>query len=374
MLIGIEASRANRLQKTGVEWYAYHLIQSLKALPEAQKHSWMLYANDPLSMGLEKGPSNWHERRLSWPPKYLWTQARLTLEMMMRPPQVLFVPAHVLPRAIPKHSVVTIHDVGFHRYPELYKPRQVAYHEWSTKDILRRASRILTVSAYSKQELVDFYGADPSKIFVTHLGLDFSRLGPIEDAKADAILSAWKIPQPFFLAVGRLERKKNIATLIAAFEKLKHQRGKGDETHLVLVGQPGAGYDEIEALANKPAVRKFIKIVGYVSEEEKRALLTKALALVHPSWYEGFGLPPLEAMACGAPVISSLGGSLPEIVGMNHALWFSPGDPDTLADHMNHLLEDKSTRADLIKRGAEWVKQYTWENTAKKTLDLLTKW
>ncbi len=374
MLIGIEASRANRLQKTGVEWYAYHLIQNLKLLPEASLHSWLLYSNEILSQGLEKGPRNWHERRLAWPPKYLWTQARLSLEMMFRPPEVLFVPAHVLPRVIPKRSVVTIHDIAFHHFPQLYKPRQVQYHEWSTKDIVKRADRIITVSGFSKQELVESYGVNPDKVCVTHLGMETKHLKPARPERIQELLDAWQIHGKYFVFIGRLERKKNVTTLLQAFAIFKEQQGKDDDTNLVLVGQPGAGYEEIERLAADEKIQKFVHLIGYVSEEEKAALLSGAVALVHPSWYEGFGLTPLEAMACGCPVICSRAASLPEVVGIENALWFEPGDPETCAWHMEHMLNEPLSREELIKRGEVWVKRFTWEETARQTLRYLTEW
>jgi hypothetical protein len=112
MIIGIDASRANRPKKTGVEWYSYHLIQHLKRLSGAANHSWLLYGNTPLTHGLEIGPPAWHEIALTWAPKYLWTQIRLSYEMWRRPPDVLYVSSHVLPRIIPRRSVVVIHAVG----------------------------------------------------------------------------------------------------------------------------------------------------------------------------------------------------------------------------------------------------------------------
>jgi len=371
MILGIEASRANRPQKTGVEWYAHHLIQALKKLPESAAHSWLLYSNTPLMQGLEIGSSNWHERRLPWPPKYLWTQIRLSLEMLFRPPDVLFVPAHVLPRIIPRRSVVTLHDVGFHRFPQLYKPRQVAIHEYATKDILRRASRIITVSAFSKQELMDCYQADPEKIIVTHLGIDHSRYQSMAPEAAEKILRHWLIQSPFFVFIGRLERKKNVSTLVRAFNVFKEKRDGADPTELVLVGQPGAGYEEIEQAIGESPWRDKIKIVGYVTEEEKVALLSKAIALVHPSWYEGFGLTPLEAMACGCPVICSHTASLPEVVGENNVLWFEPGDAEGLSDQLSAINDQRST---FIERGLQWVKRYTWDETARQTLEVLTRW
>lgn len=384
MLIGIEASRANRLQKTGVEWYAYHLIQAMKKQQEAAGHSWVLYGNAPLGMGLEKGPANWHERELAWPPRYGWTQLRLSYEMMRKPTEVLFVPAHVLPRIVPKRTVVTIHDVGFHRHPELYTgfnslpalhtsaPRR--FFEWSTRDIVRRASRIITVSAFSKRELIDGYGADPERIFVTHLGIDHEKYTPKSREDCVSALARVRIASPYLLTIGRLETKKNVCTLIEAFTRYKLSRGIGDPLQLVLVGLPGAGYEAIRVAIAASPVRNEIRELGYVSEEEKIALLSQAEALVHPSWYEGFGFTPLEAMACGCPVIVSHAGSLPEVVGLENALWFAPHDPESIERAIGRCAEDPVLRADLRKRGLEWVKKYAWEMTAKKTLPLLTDW
>jgi len=372
MLIGIEASRANRQKKTGVEWYAYFLIQKLKSLTESQKHSWLLYSNTPLAMGLERGPSNWHETRLSWFPKYLWTQIRLSFEMWRRSPEVLFVPAHVLPRVIPKRTVVTIHDIGFHHFPELYKPIQRWYHEWSTRDILHRASRIITVSEFSKRELVESYYADASKIFVTHLGIDHERYQPLSAEQCEPILQKFRVPKPFVLFIGRLERKKNVATLVKAFHRYKEVRGIGDPMQLVLVGQPGVGYQEIEEAIRGGESTTAIHLLGYASEEEKVALLSSATALIHPSLYEGFGLTPLEAMACGLPVICSHAGSLPEVVGIENALWFDPGDVDALVRALGHLIDDPSLGATLRERGLAWCQRYTWQQTAEQTLLLLT--
>ncbi len=384
MIIGIEASRANRPQKTGVEWYAYQVIQGMKALPEAHDHSWLLYGNASLTNGLEQGPENWHEVRLRWPPKYLWTQLRLSYEMWRRPPELLFVPAHVLPRVIPKRTVVTIHDVGFHRWPDLYPgfnrvpgittsaPRR--FFEWSTRDIIKRASRILTVSVFSKQEIVEAYGADPERIFVTPLGLDHTRYRRASPESCEPVLNRLRIITPFFLSVGRKEKKKNLETMVQAFERFKYARGMGDPFQLVLVGPSGIGAQELERRILASPARDFIQQIGYVSEEEKVALLSTASALIHASWYEGFGLPLLEAMACGCPVICSRVAALPEVVGEEQAWWFDPADPDALAHQMTRCLSDTQDRETRRAAGLNWVQRYRWEETARHTLDFLTRW
>lgn len=374
MIIGIEASRANRLQKTGVEWYAYRVIQELKKLPEADRHSWLLYSNLPLAMGLERGPTNWHERRLSWPPKYMWTQIRLSWEMAKRPPEILFVPAHVLPRFIPKRTVVTVHDIGFHRMPSLYKPQQVAYHEATTRDIVKRASRIITVSQFSRRELIEGYNADPARITVTHLGVDHERYRPADPAVIAAVLGRYRLAQPYLIYVGRLELKKNILTALEAFRRYKEARGVGDPMKLVFAGIPGMGFDAFQRAYHASGLGESVVFTGYVSEDEKIALLSGATALVHPSWYEGFGLTPLEAMACGCPVVCSSAASLPEVVGQENALWFEPQDVDALAQRLMEITDDRERRQTLIERGLAWVAQYDWAETARRTLPVLSEW
>lgn len=374
MLIGIEASRANRLQKTGVEWYAYRLIQAMKQDPMQDPHAWMMYSNTALSMGLERMPSNWHERRLAWPPKYLWTQIRLSLEMLSKPPEVLFVPAHVLPRFAPKRSVVTVHDVGFHKHPELYKPRQVSYHEWSTKDIVKSGAKIITVSEFCKQEIMDGYGVSADRITVTPLGVDHETYKPASTEVIAGMRTRLQIPEPYILFVGRLEAKKNVLALVEAFKRHKQSRGLGDPLHLVLAGLPGEGFDAIHKAIADSGFAEYFHITGYISEADKVALLSGALAYVQPSFYEGFGLPPLEAMACGSPVISSNAASLPEVVGEGNALFFDPLDVETLQAHIQTMLDESDTRTRLRDAGLAWAPRFRWDKTARQTLQTLTTW
>lgn len=372
MLIGIDTSRANRREKTGVEWYAYHLIQHLQKIDEARTHDWDLYTDRPLDSGLEKRPSNWHERFLVWPPKYAWTQARLSYEMWRRPPQVLFIPVHVLPRVIPARTVVTVHDVGFYRHPELYTPVQNRYQRWSTQDILKRASAVMTVSEYSRQELLHFLPVDPKKVIVTPLGVDSVRYKRLSLERVKPVLAALKVPTPFFLYIGRLEAKKNTLLLIEAFHRYKTDYGLGDPYQLVLAGVPGQQYDQIgRALARSP-VRDQIHVTGYVTEDQKIALLSSAAALIHPAWYEGFGLTPLEAMLCDCPVLCSRAASLPEVVGTGNALWFDPADAESLTHAMAQVVQHPEFCEPLRANGRAWASQFSWEETAAQTFQVLT--
>lgn len=372
MLIGIDASRANKTRKTGVEWYAWHVIQELKKITAEDGNSWVLYSNAPLEGGLEVCPKNWFERRLPWPLPYGWTQARLSAEMIRRPADVLFLPGSTLPRKGGRRTVVTVHDVGFARYPQLYKGRQVRIHRTAMKDIRRRADAILTVSEFSKREIVAAYGIPGAKIRVTYNGIDHERYRPL--ARREDIqerLARYRLAGPFFLAVGRLEAKKNIVNLIRGFGVFKSNVGSHDPTRLVLAGMPGYGIEEIrKEIARSPA-RDAIVELGYVPEADMPALMNAAQALIHPSWYEGFGIPPIQAMACGCPVICSSAGSLPEVVGEENALFFRPEDAPSMADDMRTLVQDTHLRERLRMRGIERAAAFTWARTAKETREAL---
>lgn len=374
MLIGIDASRANKPNRTGVEWYAYHLIQELKQITADGPHKWVLYSNEPLKDGLEKLPENWYEVRATWPPKYLWTKVRMSWEMWRRPTDVLFAPAHVLPPMRPERGVVTVHDVGFRRYPKLYTKKDIAYHERSTQLIAKSTARIITVSEFSGNEIASLYGIDTRRIAVTPLGVDHALYRPVDAETIRSLRQTHRLPHAYFLAIGRLEAKKNTVNLIKAFETFKARRGVGDPTHLVLAGLPGNGYEEIKkAIAASPQ-RTHIREIGYVNEEDKPALIAGARALVHISWYEGFGIPAVEAMACGCPVIAANNASLPEVIGEGNGIFVPPADNDATARAMDRVDSDDARRAELVKKGIARAAHYTWRRTAEATLPVLTDW
>jgi glycosyltransferase involved in cell wall biosynthesis len=375
MLIGIEASRANKPTKTGVEWYAWHVIQELKRLTEGDPHSWVLYTNAILHGGLEELPKNWYEMRAHWPFPFGWTQFRLSWELFRRHADVFFLPGSTMPRITPKRTVVTLHDIGFRRLPKLYKQRQVHIHDIAVKEAARRAARIITISEFTGQELVEAYGIDPSRIAITPLGVDHAMYRPIQDAAAiEACLSRHRVARPFFVTIGRMEAKKNIVNLIRAFTEFKKRRGVGDPYQLVLVGVPGFGYEEIKRAIASSTAKSHILELGYVPETDIPLLLNAAEALIHPSWYEGFGLPPVQAMASGCPVLSSTAASLPEVIGKDNAIFFAPDHMEAMIQAMERIASDADLRARLREAGIARAATYTWENTARMTLPVLTSW
>lgn len=374
MLIGIDATRANKPAKTGVEWYAWHVIQEMKRQTQGDGHSWILYANAVLSGGLEALPENWYEIRAKWPFKFGWTQFRLSYEMMKRPVDVLWMPGATLPRYLAKRIVVTEHDIGFHRFPKLYKPRQVHVHEHAMREAAKKATRLITVSEFSGREIAEVYGVDPAKIAITPLGVDHNLYRPIDDhSRIEERLRRYQLPQPYFLYVGRLETKKNIAFLVKAFTEFKNRRGVGDPHRLALVGIPGFGYDDIKRAIAASTFKSDILELGYVPETDLPYLMSGAEALVHPSLYEGFGLTPIQAMAAGCPVLSSNAASLPEVIG-DAGEYFSPQELEQCVIGMNRIVSEPGLKTKLREKGIVRAQAYTWERTASLTLPVLTRW
>ena len=168
-----------------------------------------------------------------------------------------------------------------------------------------------------------------------------------------------------------MEKKKNIANLIRGFTAWRESTNADME--LILAGLPGGGYEEIEKALSHSSVRDDIHILGYIDEQRKLQLMQEALIYIQPSYYEGFGLPPLEAMACGTPVIATLGNSMIEILGEDNAIFFAPEDQDALMKGLE-ILQGEKARANLIEKGLRRVREYTWKKTAEQTLEILTTW
>ncbi len=362
MILGIDVSRANKSQKTGTEAYAWQLIRALQKFipPDTEV---FLYTGAKLEPPLRPSIPRWKERVLSWPPRYLWTLGRLSFEMLRHPPELLWIPTHALPFFAPK-SIVTIHDVGFLARPELYKLRDRIYHLFSTRRIVRRAAHIITVSEFSKKEIIKYCGVSAEKISVTPLaaGADFY---PRQASEVKGVLAKYQINEPYFIFIGRLEKKKNIKGLVAAFAMF---RKRYQNSKLVLIGKPGFGWDDVRRLVPERSTLS----LGYAEAKDVPALLSGALALILPSFYEGFGIPMLEAFALGTPVIASNVASLPE-VGGDAALYFDPEKPEELSAIMARIYKEPELRAKLSRAGLERAKNYSWDKTAEATWEILKR-
>lgn len=368
-IISIDASRANREKKTGTEWYSYHLIQHLKKISSMPGDVFFyLYSHNPLEKELGNLPQNWKNKVLKWPFKYLWTQIRLTWEILIDPPDLLFVPAHCLPWFKRKKFVLVIHDLGFKRFPQAYSFIQRFYYNLVHWAGTKQADLIITPSEFTKKELIQVYHILPSKIKVIPLAYNQQIYSLVKNKEfSDQILTKYQVKQPFLLYVGRIERKKNLVNLIKALQLLvKTEIYRQKPVELILVGEQGNGYQEIEKEIKQ--TKAIVRQLGYLDQQELACLYQSAEAFIFPSWYEGFGIPVLEAMACGCPILASQAGSLPEIGGST-ALYFDPAQPIEIKNKIELLLKSPSQQAELISKGLKRVEQFSWEKTAKETLD-----
>jgi len=374
MLIGIDASRSVAQERTGTENYSLNLIRHLLALES--DHRYRLYFNRPPfippNFGGERGGASALRpcdlRVMSFP--RLWTHLRLSWEMARRPPDLLFVPAHVLPIVHPDRSVVTVHDLGYLCYPEAHRPLDRIYLDLSTRYNARAATHLIADSSATKRDLIQRYGTDPNKITVVYPGYDEATFQPVRDEEAiEAIKARYGIAGDYILFVGTLQPRKNLIRLIEAFASV--QGGKyASQLRLVIAGKKGWLYQEIFRRVEELDLRGTVLFPGYIAAGDLPILLSGARLFVFPSLYEGFGLPVLEALACGTPVVCSHTSSLPEVAG-DAALLVDPLDVEGLAAALERVLGDEELRAELIERGFEQVRKFSWERCARETLNVL---
>ncbi len=345
-MIYIDASRySNTKHRTGVENYSFYLISEL-----ISAHPDDICLISPRKINLDV-------KQITIPFPRLWTQIRLSLEIWKnRAINNLFVPSHLMPVIHPKNTTITIHDVAFKRFPESYGRLSRWYLNWGTKFAVRHAKKIIVPSETTKQDLIKFYKAKAEKITVIPLGFEAGKQKELPNRLSPLTAYSLKL-KAYFLYIGRIEHKKNIQTLIKAFSAIKNP-----DIKLVLAGKPGVGGKEILKKINDDR----IVVTGYISDDEKQALLHNALSFVFPSLFEGFGLPLLEAMEANLPIIASKIPSTTEIAG-NNALLFKPHDSKTLTHLMEEIIKKESLRTSLIRKYPEILKKYSWKNTAEKT-------
>jgi len=366
MLLGIDASQANREQRSGTEWYAFYLIRQFAALLRDRREIKVrLYLRGKARADLAAAlPDNFEIKSLRWPIRYFWAQGRLSLEMAFNAPDILFSPAHTIPLVHPKNTFTALHDIGFDDCPELYDRFSLWYHRFSARFAVRRAKHIFTVSDFSRKRVIEKYRLGPEKISTVYPGYDRNKYRPYNPNEIGPVLKKYGLSRKnYFLFVGRLEPKKNIQNIIKAYDLFESLRGRPGSAEaipgLILVGR----------IVKKPQTNNpKVRFLGYIEESDKPALYAGAAAFVFPTLYEGFGLPIIEAQACGAPVITSGSASNPEVAGSG-ALIVNPNRVSDIAAALQEVLSDETKKTDLIKRGLENVKRFDWRETAERILD-----
>lgn len=358
-------------RETGNETYTLNLVRALLALPAevTRPLNFSLYTTHPDRLQAQLRPAD-GERVRHIQPAAAALRIPFAMPAATRRDRIdLLHVTYVAPPIGTCPFVVTVHDISYDRYPQFFSPRD----RWMLSTLvpltMRRAARIITVSNHARQEIIDRYAIAPERIAVTYEAAA-EQFTPVSDpVQHERIRTRYGLPPAasrYFLALGNLQPRKNMAHLVEAFARLRHQAGARD-VHLVIAGKAMWRESEVYAAVEQAGLTDSVHFVGYVADEDLPALYRGALAFVYPSLYEGFGLPPLEAMACGTPVICSNVASLPEVVGTAARL-VTPTDVDDLVSALQAVAADDGLRAALVIEGQRRAAQFSWRRCAEETL------
>ena len=373
--LGLDGSRAFLKYRTGIEEYSYQVIKHLRTVLPADvtvrlyvrkklrlRHGRPVFLYPDIDFSL---PSNWELRGI-WAPRF-WTQLGLSLEMLLRPVDTLFVPAHTLPLIGGRKNVVTVHGLEYEMAQRSYGFWERLYMRYSIRYSCYKADTVIAVSQNTKADIIKLYGVLSEKIEVIYEGFVSSAathsLQQISDDANSQRLS------PYLLFIGRLEERKNVARIIDAFEALKKQYHIPHV--LFLVGKPGYGYDNIQCKIQNSKFKNEIRELGYVTQEAKQDLLSHAALFIFPSLYEGFGLPVLEAQTYSVPVVTSRLSSLPE-VGGEAAFYVDPYSIEDITRTLHQVLSlTPEEKRELKEKMETNLKRFSWEKCAKAISCLL---
>ncbi len=353
MLVGVDASRVTRTRRTGTENYSLNVLREL--LAQDERNAYRLYLSQPLPDGLLPLRPRTTTRVIGLP--RLWTQVGLSSEMLVSPPDVLFVPSHVLPIFTPTRSVVVIYDVGHRFFPRAHGVLEWLYVEWAIRRHVRIASRLLTISETSKRDLVRLYGADPERVDVAYPAVD-ARFKPAPQAEIERVRARYGLNCPYVLHLGTIKPRKNLPRLIRAFS----QAQLPSDTQLVLGGMATTGARAVAQATADAGLQDRLRQLTFVPGDDLAGLYSGAACVAIVSLYEGFGMPALEALACGAPLVASNRGSLPEIVA-NAGILVDPLDVRSIADGLTRAVHQPS----LAEVGPARAAEFTWSAAAQVT-------
>jgi len=325
-----------------------------------KKNEYVIYLPTNPTSDLPKEREGWEYIVL--PIKPLWTIFALNPAIRKQKFDVFFSPTHYGPIFVSCPQVISILDISYKHFPELFKKKDlIKLNLWGTYSI-RSSKKIIAISNSSKNDIIKEYRVPEAKVVAIKLGI--KEPGKSKMSKKE-LFEKYSVGEPYLLFVGTLQPRKNIVRLIEAFSRLK-----ASDMKLLIIGRRGWQYKEILEAPEKYGVAGQVKFLETVTDEELPTFYENAEAFVLPSLYEGFGLPILEAMKYGCPVLTSNVSSLPE-AGENAAVYFDPGNVSDIAEKIEKVLSDESLRAKMKKEGFEQVKKFSWEKSAKQVLEVL---
>jgi glycosyltransferase involved in cell wall biosynthesis len=352
-------------QLAGNETYAVNLIEALAEIDQSNRYT--LYVTKQSAADRFKNRwANFKVKRTLPHTPLVRIPVTLSAELRRNPVDVLHV-QYTAPPLAPCAVVATIHDLAFEHLPETFNRRSWMQLRLTVRNTARRAAHIITVSEYSRQDLIKTYGIEPERISVTHEAAPPGFTPVANETNLRRIRATYGIERDYILALGSIQPRKNLVRLINAYSSLWKERRNLATPQLVIAGKRGWLEGDTMRAAELSAAAHDIRFIGYVVEADLPELFSGAMCFAYPSYFEGFGLPVLEAMQCGAPVIAGNRTSLPEVAG-DAALLVDPFDETVIADALRTLIEDPDRRDDLRIKGIERAKQFSWQQTARLTL------
>ncbi|MEK7543844.1 MAG: glycosyltransferase family 1 protein [Patescibacteria group bacterium] len=377
MIVAIDGYEANVRERVGIGRYAYEILKHLYLLSShpasgIPHHNFRIYLPSAPLPDMPVETDWWRYHVLS--PKKFWTLFRLPLALMVDQPQadVVFTPTHYIPRFIGIPRVMSIMDVSYLHYPELFRSDDLYQLTHWTAYSAAHARRILTISEFTKNAIIKAYGVTPENVMVTYPGLTMTEVSNSKKQKAN-VQEKYHISKNYILSVGTLQPRKNYVRLIEAFSGfLSTNKQRFGDIDLVIVGKKGWLYEEILAAPAQLGIADRVKFLDFVPDEDLTRLYEQALCFALPSLYEGFGLPVLEAMAKNVPVVVSNVSSLPEIAG-KAAVYVDPENTESITRGLLAAVRERNLMQGRwrLKKGLEQVKKFTWEHAARKTLEVL---
>ncbi|MED4350954.1 glycosyltransferase family 1 protein [Schinkia azotoformans] len=367
MNIGLDLRSLYNQKITGIEKYTISLVNELLRIKSNQENyfavgnSSLLENKNKLSKDYELPTTS----RVDIAHKYL------AMKGYTENWDIFFSPYQPIPERRTYKGVITVHDCLPLKFPDFFPESSYTFFDVELRKSLESVDHIITVSNSTKKDIIQYFNVDESKITVTHLsGLNTRKIGNLTTKQKKDILDLYKINGSFILSVCTFEPRKNLIGTIKAYQIIRSKIN--ERIKLVLVGGLGWHYNELLRLIDNNIYKEDIVITGYIPETHLPILYEKAMTFVYPSFYEGFGLPVLEAMGCGAVVVTSNVSSLPE-VGGEAVLYCDPFDVESIADAIMTVILSNDLRDTLSNKGIERSKLFTWEKTASKTLGIFYK-
>lgn len=354
-------------RRVGSSEYAYQLLINLNKIDN--KNEYFIYLPTNPTKDLPEESSNWHYKIIK--KRSIWTLFDLSREFIFkeRNLDIFFSPTHYLPAFSPFSAAISIMDLSFYHYPQLFKRKDLYQMKFWTKLSVKKAKKIFTISEASKDDIIRIYNIPEKKVVVTYPGIKSEVSIKNKVLSMEEIKEKYGIGADYVLFVGTLQPRKNVTRLVEAFSKLI-LNSQFSTFNLIIVGKKGWMYEEILQAPKKFGIEDKVRFLDFVSDEDLPSFYKNATCFVLPSLYEGFGLPVLEAMQNGCPVITSNVSSLPE-AGGDAALYINPEDANDIAEKIKKVISDKKLRSDMIEKGYKQIEKFSWEKTAKETLRAL---